>query len=165
MSFAKVIYDDKMKGKRVKIDASQWEYDDYDGHHYCDSKTAHFISEINAYNAKQYERQVFPAQNESEEEENRLLHPDKLEEEYSIDDYDKTFQYALNKMNSPTIDTRKVLNALVTIAMRFDRSEVNRFYDEKSKNANNPVVQSRINYILSCYEEDLYMEYQAQQYA
>ena len=48
-------------------------------------------------------------------------------------------------MNSPTIDTRKVLNALVTIAMRFDRSEVNRFYDEKSKNANNPVVQSRIN--------------------
>jgi hypothetical protein len=48
--------------------------------------------------------------------------------------------------------------------MRFDRSEVNRFYDEKSKNANNPVVQSRINYILSCYEEDLYMEYQAQQY-
>ena len=62
------------------------------------------------------------------------------------------------------IDTRKVLNALVTIAMRFDRSEVNRFYDEKSKNANNPVVQSRINYILSCYEEDLYMEYQAQQY-
>ena len=164
LSFAKVIYDDKMKGKRVKIDVSQWEYDDYDGHHYCDSKTAHFISEINAYNAKQYERQVFPAQNESEEEENRLLHPDKLEEEYSIDDYDKTFQYALNKMNSPTIDTRKVLNALVTIAMRFDRSEVNRFYDEKSKNANNPVVQSRINYILSCYEEDLYMEYQAQQY-
>lgn len=61
------------------------------------------------------------------------MHPDKLEEEYSIDDYDKTFQYALNKMNSPTIDTRKVLNALVTIAMRFDRSEVNRFYDEKSK--------------------------------
>lgn len=164
LSFAKVIYDDKMKGKRVKIDVSQWEYDDYDGHHYCDSKTARFISEINAYNAKQYERQVLPAQNESEEEENRLLHPDKLEEGYSIDNYDKTFQYALNKMNSPTIDARKVLNALVTIAMRFDRSEVNRFYDEKSKNANNPIVQSRINYILSCYEEDLYMEYQAQQY-
>ena len=164
LSFAKVIYDDKMKGKRVKIDVSQWEYDDYDGHHYCDSKTARFISEINAYNAKQYERQVLPAQNESQEEENRLLHPDKLEEGYSIDDYDKTFQYALNKMNSPTIDTKKVLNALVTIAMRFDRSEVNRFYDEKSKNANNPIVQSRINYILSCYEEDLYMEYQAQQY-
>lgn len=66
LSFAKVIYDDKMKGKRVKIDVSQWEYDDYDGHHYCDSKTARFISEINAYNVKQYERQVFPAQNETE---------------------------------------------------------------------------------------------------
>lgn len=43
-----------------------------------------------------------------------LLYPNKVKDEYSIDDYEKTFQYALNKMNSSAIDTRKVLNALCT---------------------------------------------------
>lgn len=34
----------------------------------------------------------------------------------------------------------------------------------KKWNLKNPILQSRINYIMSCYEEDLYMEYQARQY-
>ena len=57
-----------------------------------------------------------------------------------------------------------MLNALVTIALRFDRSEIKRFYNEKAKTIKNPVLQSRINYILSCFEEELYLEYQASQY-
>ena len=52
----------------------------------------------------------------------------------------------------------------MAIALHFDRSETKRFYNEKAKSIRNPVLQSRINYILSCYEEELYLEYQASQY-
>lgn len=164
LSFAKVIYDDKLLGQKVHIDASQWEYEDYDGHHYCDSKTEKFINEINKYNLEQYEKYVFPIQNESDEEEMYLLYPNKVKDGYSIDDYEKTFQYALNKINSTTTDTRKVLNALCTIALHLDSEDVKKFYRAKEKSLKNPILQSRINYIMSCYEEDLYMEYQARQY-
>lgn len=164
LSFAKVIYDDKLLGQKVHIDASQWEYEDYDGHHYCDSKTEKFINEINKYNLEQYEKYVFPIQNESDEEEMYLLYPNKVKDGYSIDDYEKTFQYALNKINSTTTDTRKVLNALCTIALHLDSEDVKKFYRAKEKSSKNPILQSRINYIMSCYEEDLYMEYQARQY-
>ena len=164
LSFAKVIYDDKLLGQKVHIDASQWEYEDYDGHHYCDSKTEKFINEINKYNLEQYEKYVFPIQNESDEEEMYLLYPNKVKDGYSIDDYEKTFQYALNKINSTATDTRKVLNALCTIALHLDSEDVKKFYRAKEKSSKNPILQSRINYIMSCYEEDLYMEYQARQY-
>ena len=164
LSFAKVIYDDKLLGQKVHIDASQWEYEDYDGHHYCDSKTEKFINEINKYNFEQYEKYVFPIQNESDEEEMYLLYPNKVKDGYSIDDYEKTFQYALNKINSTATDTRKVLNALCTIALHLDSEDVKKFYRAKEKSSKNPILQSRINYIMSCYEEDLYMEYQARQY-
>lgn len=164
LSFAKVIYDDKLLGQKVHIDASQWEYEDYDGHHYCDSKTEKFINEINKYNLEQYEKYVFPIQNESDEEEMYLLYPNKVKDGYSIDDYEKTFQYALNKINSTATDTRKVLNALCTIALHLDSEDVKKFYRAKKKSSKNPILQSRINYIMSCYEEDLYMEYQARQY-
>ncbi|MBU5474897.1 AbiH family protein [Roseburia sp. MSJ-14] len=164
LSFAKVIYDDKLLGQKVHIDASQWEYEDYDGHYYCDSKTEKFINEINEYNLEQYEKYVFPIQNESDEEEMYLLYPNKVKDGYSIDDYEKTFQYALNKINSTATDTRKVLNALCTIALHLDSEDVKKFYRAKKKSSKNPILQSRINYIMSCYEEDLYMEYQARQY-
>ena len=164
LSFAKVIYDDKLLGQKVHIDALQWEYEDYDGHHYCDSKTEKFINEINKYNLEQYEKYVFPIQNESDEEEMYLLYPNKVKDGYSIDDYEKTFQYALNKINSTATDTRKVLNALCTIALHLDSEDVKKFYRAKEKSSKNPILQSRINYIMSCYEEDLYMEYQARQY-
>lgn len=164
LSFAKIIYDDKLCGQKAYINAGLWEYDDYDGHHYCDNKTKTFIDEINSYNLEQYEKQVFPMQDENDEEEIYLLHPDKVKDEYSIADYEKTFQYAMKKMNSTTNGTRSVLNALVSIALRLDDSEVRRFYSDKSKSSKNPVLQSRINYIMQCYEEDLYMEYQARQY-
>lgn len=164
LSFAKVIYDDKLLGQKVHINASQWEYEDYDGHHYCDSKTEKFINEINKYNLEQYEKYVFPIQNESDEEEMYLLYPNKVKDGYSIDDYEKTFQYALNKINSTATDTRKVLNALCTIALHLDSEDVKKFYRAKKKSSKNPILQSRINYIMSCYEEDLYMEYQARQY-
>ena len=164
LSFAKVIYDDKLLGQKVHIDASQWEYEDYDGHHYCDNKTEKFINEINKYNLEQYEKYVFPIQNESDEEEMHLLYPNKVKDGYSIDDYEKTFQYALNKINSTATDTRKVLNALCTIALHLDSEDVKKFYRVKEKNSKNPILKSRINYIMSCYEEDLYMEYQARQY-
>lgn len=164
LSFAKVIYDDKLLGQKVHIDASQWEYEDYDGHHYCDSKTEKFINEINKYNLEQYEKYVFPIQNESDEEEMYLLYPNKVKDGYLIDDYEKTFQYAMNKINSTATDTRKVLNALCTIALHLDSEDVKKFYRAKKKSSKNPILQSRINYIMSCYEEDLYMEYQARQY-
>lgn len=164
LSFAKVIYDDKLLGQKVHIDASQWEYEDYDGHHYCDSKTEKFINEINKYNLEQYEKYVFPIQNESDEEEMYLLYPNKVKGGYLIDDYEKTFQYAMNKINSTATDTRKVLNALCTIALHLDSEDVKKFYRAKKKSSKNPILQSRINYIMSCYEEDLYMEYQARQY-
>lgn len=164
LSFAKVIYDDKLLGQKVHIDVSQWEYEDYDGHHYCDSKTEKFINEINSYNLEQYEKHVFPVQNESNEEEMYLLYPNKVKDGYSIDDYEKTFQYALNKINFTATDTRKVLNALCTIALHLDSEDVKKFYRDKEKSSKNPILQSRINYIMSCYEEDLYMEYQARQY-
>lgn len=164
LSFAKVIYDDKLLGQKVHIDVSQWEYEDYDGHHYCDSKTEKFINEINSYNLEQYEKHVFPVQNKSDEEEMYLLYPNKVKDGYSIDDYEKTFQYALNKINFTATDTRKVLNALCTIALHLDSEDVKKFYRDKEKSSKNPILQSRINYIMSCYEEDLYMEYQARQY-
>lgn len=164
LSFAKVIYDDILPRKRVFIDQSEWEYDDYDGHHYCDNKTAQFIREINAYNDEQYKKKVFPIHNEVEKEEEYLMYPGKIEESYSYEDYERTFQYAIKKINTSKDNTRDVLNALVTIALRFDRSEIKRFYNEKAKTIKNPVLQSRINYILSCFEEELYLEYQASQY-
>lgn len=164
LSFAKVIYDEKMCGKKEQIDVSQWEYEDYDGHHYCDSKTASFINEINRYNIGQYEKRVFPIQNENNTEELHLQYPTKLEDDYSIVDYEKTFEYVLKKINSSKIDIRKDLNALATIAMQLDREDVKQFYREKVRSSKNPVLQSRIKYIMACYEEDLYMEYQARQY-
>lgn len=164
LSFAKIIYDDKLFGQKVHIDVSHWEYEDYDGHHYCDCKTEKFINEINRYNLEQYEKYVFPVQNENDEEEMYLLYPNKVKEGYSIDDYEKTFQYAMNKINSTSADTRKVLNALCTIALHLDSEDVEEFYRAKEKNSKNPILQSRINYIMSCYAEDLYMEYQARQY-
>lgn len=164
LSFAKVVYDDMLSGKKIFIDQSEWEYDDYDGHHYCDNKTAQFIREINKYNMEQYEKKVFSIHNEMEKEEEHLLYPDKIEESYSIEDYERTFQYAIKKINTSVDNTRAVLNALVAIALHFDRSEIKRFYNEKAKSIRNPVLQSRINYILSCYEEELYLEYQASQY-
>ena len=112
----------------------------------------------------QYEKHVFPIQDEKDEEEKHLLYPNKVEDGYSIDDYEKTFQYALKKMNCSTTDIRKVLNALVTIALHLDNGEVKRFYREKVRRSKNPVLHSRIKYIVSCYEQDLYMEYQARQY-
>ena len=113
---------------------------------------------------EQYEKHVFPVQNESDEEEMYLLYPNKVKDGYSIDDYEKTFQYALNKINFTATDTRKVLNALCTIALHLDSEDVKKFYRDKEKSSKNPILQSRINYIMSCYEEDLYMEYQARQY-
>lgn len=164
LSLAKVVYDNMLSGKKVYIEQSEWEYDDYDGYHYCDNKTAQFIREINTYNAEQYEKKVFPLQNEVQKEEEYLLYPDKMEKSYSIEDYERTFQYAIKKLNTSTENTRDVLNALVTIALHFDKSEIKHFYNEKTKNIKNPVLQSRINYILSYYEEELYLEYQASQY-
>lgn len=164
LSFAKVIYDDKLRGQKVHIDASQWGYEDYNGYHYCDSNTAKFIDEINQYNLEQYEKHVFPVQSENEEEERCLLYPDKVKDDYSIDDYEKTFQYAMNKMNSIAIDTRKLLNALCIIALHLDRNDVRQFYRKKEINSRNPIFKSRIKYIMSCYEEDLYMEHQARLY-
>ena len=163
LSFAKIVYDDQLTGEKVFIDQSEWEYDDYDGHHYCDNKTAQFIREINTYNAEQYEKKVFPIHNEVEKEEEYLLYPDKIDESYSIEDYERTFQYAIKKINTSMDNTRNVLNALVALALHFDRSEIKRFYNGKAKSIKNPVFQSRINYILSCYEEELYLEYQASQ--
>ena len=102
--------------------------------------------------------------NEVEKEEEYLMYPGKIEESYSYEDYERTFQYAIKKINTSKDNTRDVLNALVTIALHFDRSEIKRFYNEKAKTIKNPVLQSRINYILSCFEEELYLEYQASQY-
>lgn len=41
---------------------------------------------------------------------------------------------------------------------------VKNFYNEKIINERNPVIHARINYILICYEEELYLERQAVQY-
>lgn len=57
-----------------------------------------------------------------------------------------------------------MLNALCTLALHLDSSDVKQFYREKEKSSKNPILQARIKYIMSCYEEDLYMEYQARQY-
>lgn len=38
------------------------------------------------------------------------------------------------------------------------------FYTEMLKCAKNPILYSRINYILACYNEELYMEKQSRQY-
>ena len=164
LSFAKVFYDEKLSGQKIHIDATQWGYWDYDGYHDCDGKTRSFINEINKYNLKEYEKHVFTIQDGSNKEEMYLKYPNKIRNGYSIDDYEKTFRYALNKMNSTEVNTREVLNALCTIALQLDKREVMRFYSEKKKSSNNPVFQSRIRYIITCYEEDLYMEYQEMQY-
>ena len=37
------------------------------------------------------------------------MHPDKLEEEYSIDDYDKTFQYAIPEELDGTVEIGSVV--------------------------------------------------------
>lgn len=56
------------------------------------------------------------------------------------------------------------MNALCTIALHLDSKDVKQFYREKEKSSKNPMLQSRIKYIMSCYEEDLYIEYQVRQY-
>lgn len=50
---------------------------------------------LNRYNLEQYEKHIFPVQDENDEEKMYLLYPDKVKAEYSIDNYEKTFQYAL----------------------------------------------------------------------
>ncbi len=165
LSFAKVIYDDKLYGKKKTIDASKWDYCDYDGYNCCNRKTSKFIDEINNYNAEQYEKQVFTIRDEAEQEEKHLLYPDELEDDYSIENYKNTFKYAMNKLNSSTINnTRPILNSLVTIAMNLNINEIKTFYTEMLKCAKNPILYSRINYILACYNEELYMEKQSRQY-
>ena len=165
LSFAKVIYDDKLNGKKKTIDASKWDYCDYDGYNCCNRKTSKFIDEINNYNVEQYEKQVFTIRDEAEQEEKHLLYPDELEDDYSIENYKNTFKYAMNKLNSSTINnTRPILNSLVTIAMNLNINEIKTFYTEMLKRAKNPILYSRINYILACYNEELYMENQSRQY-
>lgn len=165
LSFAKVIYDDKLNGKKKTIDASKWDYCDYDGYNCCNRKTSKFIDEINNYNVEQYEKQVFTIRDEAEQEEKHLLYPDELEDDYSIENYKNTFKYAMNKLNSSTINnTRPILNSLVTIAMNLNINEIKTFYTEMLKRAKNPILHSRINYILACYNEELYMENQSRQY-
>lgn len=165
LSFAKVIYDDKLYGKKKTIDASKWDYCDYDGYNCCNRKTSKFIDEINNYNVEQYEKQVFTIRDEAEQEEKHLLHPDELEDDYSIENYKNTFKYAMNKLNSSTINnTRSILNSLVTIARNLNINEIKTFYTEMLKRAKNPILYSRINYILACYNEELYMENQSRQY-
>lgn len=165
LSFAKVIYDDKLNGKKKTIDASKWDYCDYDGYNCCNRKTSKFIDEINNYNVEQYEKQVFTIRDEAEQEEKHLLHPDELEDDYSIENYKNTFKYAMNKLNSSTINnTRAILNSLVTIARNLNINEIKTFYTEMLKRAKNPILYSRINYILACYNEELYMENQSRQY-
>lgn len=165
LSLAKVIYDDKLNGKKKTIDASKWDYCDYDGYNCCNRKTSKFIDEINNYNVEQYEKQVFTIRDEAEQEEKHLLYPDELEDDYSIENYKNTFKYAMNKLNSSTINnTRPILNSLVTIAMNLNINEIKTFYTEMLKRAKNPILYSRINYILACYNEELYMENQSRQY-
>ena len=165
LSFAKVIYDDKLYGKKKTIDASKWDYCDYDGYNCCNRKTSKFIDEINNYNVEQYEKQVFTIRDEAEQEEKHLLYPDELEDDYSIENYKNTFKYAMNKLNSSTINnTRSILNSLVTIARNLNINEIKTFYTEMLKRAKNPILYSRINYILACYNEELYMENQSRQY-
>lgn len=165
LSFAKVIYDDKLNGKKKTIDASKWDYCDYDGYNCCNRKTSKLIDEINNYNVEQYKKQVFTIRDEAEQEEKHLLYPDELEDDYSIENYKNTFKYAMNKLNSSTINnTRSILNSLVTIAMNLNINEIKTFYTEMLKRAKNPILYSRINYILACYNEELYMENQSRQY-
>ena len=165
LSFAKVIYDDKLYGKKKTIDASKWDYCDYDGYNCCNRKTSKFIDEINNYNTEQYEKQVFTIRDEAEQEEKHLLYPGELEDDYSIENYKNTFKYAMNKLNSSTINnTRPILNSLVTIARNLNINEIKTFYTEMLNCAKNPILYSRINYILACYNEELYMEKQSRQY-
>lgn len=158
LSVAKTIYDNNLYGKNKILDASLWDYDDYAGHHNCPKKTAGFIGEINDYNKQKYKLYGIQMKDEKEGEESYLLHPDNLEESYSIEDYEKTFEYALDKMDLTTTDTREVLNALVTIGMHLDHGEVKNFYIKKYKSIKRPEIQAKILYILECIMERLYEE-------
>ncbi|MDE5680004.1 MAG: hypothetical protein K2I01_06185, partial [Lachnospiraceae bacterium] len=153
LNLAEIICDKTQHEQKVLINIPLRECEDCDGARHWDKETENFICEINKYNRKKYENPVVSPQNEQAGEEKYLLYPDRIKEGYSINDYEKTFQCAWEKMDSSTNDTRKVLDALATIALRLDKGDVKEFYDEKAKRLKNPVSQSRIKYIVSCYEE------------
>lgn len=153
LDLAEVIYNKTQPEQKALINIPLLECEDYDEARHWDKETENFICEINKYNQRKYENSVVFPQNEQAGEEKYLLYPNRIKKGYSINDYEKTFQYAWEKMDSSTNDTRKVLDALATIALRLDKGDVKEFYDEKAKRLKNPISQSRIKYIVSCYEQ------------